>query len=230
MSTATAKRTVIPRKFKPLSRAAYRWALSNGIHVQRLGTKQKRWIKALESGDYKKAKGYLRIDDKDGNSYHCCLGVACDLVDGVNVDVEACAGVELGDRINGNNSPFASTIAEFDTEEATLPRSVVSVFDFHNTSGLFKQEWCGEFEDYLYDLEKRGVDKSKWSDSMKEFKAYYDTFCNVYDLGFNELTEMNDGLSVWMDHKVCKENVVYTHKQIAAFIRAYPQAIFDSAV
>ena len=228
---STAKRTVIPRNFKPLSRATYRWALSNGIHVQRLGTKQKRWIKALESGDYNKARGYLRIDDKDGNSYHCCLGVACDLVDGVTVDVGEHVGVELGDRINGNNSPFAANIAEFDTEETALPNSVADEFDFNSTGGVFKQDWCGEFEDYLYDLKYlRCIDKSKWSESAKEFSNYYAVFLNLCDFGFNELTEMNDGLKVWMNHKGCKENVTYTHKQIAAFIRAYPQAIFDSAV
>ena len=35
---------------------------------------RKKWIEALESGDYTQARGYLR----NGNSY-CCLGVACDI-------------------------------------------------------------------------------------------------------------------------------------------------------
>jgi len=228
MSTATAKRTVIPRNFKPLSRAAHRWAVSNGIHVQRLGTKQKRWIKALESGDYNKARGYLRLADKNGKNYHCCLGVACELVDGVSIDTDNHDGYE---KINGNNSPRAIKLVEFDTEEAVLPNSVADEFDFHSTGGVFKEDWCGEFEDYLYDIEhRRCIDKSKWPESAKEFSNYYAVFLNLCSFGFNELTEMNDGLMVGINHKGCKEEVVYTHKQIAAFIRAYPQAIFSSAV
>jgi hypothetical protein len=34
------------------------------------------WIKALESGEYKQAKGVLRNENRDR---FCCLGVACDV-------------------------------------------------------------------------------------------------------------------------------------------------------
>lgn len=39
---------------------------------------RKTWLKALKSGKYKKAKGQLRKEFKDGTGY-CCLGVACEL-------------------------------------------------------------------------------------------------------------------------------------------------------
>ncbi len=37
---------------------------------------KKRWIEALESGDYKQGKGALRSHRDE----YCCLGVLCDLV------------------------------------------------------------------------------------------------------------------------------------------------------
>lgn len=43
-----------------------------------------KWIEALRSGKYRQGKGYLFIDapDDDVNGKaHCCIGVACDLID-----------------------------------------------------------------------------------------------------------------------------------------------------
>ncbi len=44
---------------------------------------KKRWIKALRSGEYKRATGQLKETNvcKNGkiNEYYCCLGVLCDL-------------------------------------------------------------------------------------------------------------------------------------------------------
>jgi len=37
---------------------------------------KKRWLEALNSGDYKQGRGNLRTDDN-----FCCLGVLCDLYD-----------------------------------------------------------------------------------------------------------------------------------------------------
>ena len=38
---------------------------------------RRKWEQALESGDYKKGKKYLRTE----NNEYCCLGVACELFD-----------------------------------------------------------------------------------------------------------------------------------------------------
>jgi hypothetical protein len=38
-----------------------------------------KWIKALRSGKFKQAEGFLKIDDDNGNPTHCCLGVLCEL-------------------------------------------------------------------------------------------------------------------------------------------------------
>lgn len=40
---------------------------------------KERWLEALRSGKYKQGQKLLRARDVDGNEYHCCLGVLCDL-------------------------------------------------------------------------------------------------------------------------------------------------------
>lgn len=39
----------------------------------------KKWVKALKSGKYKRAKGWLRRTDEKGAASYCCLGLACEL-------------------------------------------------------------------------------------------------------------------------------------------------------
>lgn len=41
---------------------------------------KKKWIEALESGDYEQTVGTLKGEDIDGNVGFCCLGVYCDLI------------------------------------------------------------------------------------------------------------------------------------------------------
>ena len=40
----------------------------------------KKWVKALRSNKYRQARGSLCVEDVFGESYYCCLGVACDLL------------------------------------------------------------------------------------------------------------------------------------------------------
>ena len=42
------------------------------------------WVAALRSGDYRQAKGNLRVDTSTGVGY-CCLGVLCDLAEKAGV-------------------------------------------------------------------------------------------------------------------------------------------------
>lgn len=44
----------------------------------KLGPNQKKWLKALESGKYKRGKESLKVDYGDGFKY-CCLGIACEV-------------------------------------------------------------------------------------------------------------------------------------------------------
>lgn len=39
---------------------------------------KQKWIAKLESGEYKRAEGLLKTT-KEGEVYHCCLGVLCEL-------------------------------------------------------------------------------------------------------------------------------------------------------
>ena len=43
-----------------------------------LGPNQEKWVRALESGKFKNANGYLYNPNTDG---YCCLGVACVVFD-----------------------------------------------------------------------------------------------------------------------------------------------------
>lgn len=38
-----------------------------------------RWVAALRSGRYARGTGLLKITYTDGSTYHCCLGVLCEL-------------------------------------------------------------------------------------------------------------------------------------------------------
>lgn len=41
----------------------------------------KKWVKALRSGEYEQDKGHLCLEDEiGGDSFYCCLGVACDVL------------------------------------------------------------------------------------------------------------------------------------------------------
>ena len=49
------------------------------MNEAKIRANQKAWVAALKSGAYQQATAYLRIDDADGISRYCCLGVACDI-------------------------------------------------------------------------------------------------------------------------------------------------------
>jgi len=227
MATATNK-TVIPRNFKPLSRSALRWCQHNDIEVRRLGTLQKRWIAALESGKYTKARAHLCVVGSTGKEYHCCLGVACELIKGL--EVESKNYRDTRQHVDGPHSPAPFRIKTYDGEEAGLPIEVESEFDFYNDSGVFDESWYDSFSDRdnWYDWNEKSEFKD--CESLREVREYVKKFQEVTELGFDELVEMNDGRDIWMSHKRKNEKVVYTHKQIASFIRAYPQAVFQSTV
>lgn len=57
------------------------------------------WIAALDSGEYRKARGALRLEVEDGYR-HCCLGVLCELAETewsgscLNKDMRSSKGVD----------------------------------------------------------------------------------------------------------------------------------------
>lgn len=210
MSVST---NVVPRVFNPLSRSAMRYAVANGINVFRLGPKQKKWVKALKSGDYNKATGNLCSINSVGNEFHCCLGVACELFLKSDPEIEEVSDYALG-NVNGENSSLKVKYKDFDGQEVTLPSEVLLTLDFYNEVGGFSQDWACNF--YNEDLNK--------CESFNEIKRYLEKIKRLEELGFTDLTEMNDGKGDPEDR------VYYTHRQIANFIEAYPQVIFQAPV
>jgi len=198
-------------KFKKLSEGAAKYARSQGIEVFSLGTKQKRWIKALRSGDYTKAVGYLCSLNKKGREYHCCLGVACEVSGLCKTDVES-HGRDIGlPKINNAGTITANSMKTFNEEESTLPRDVLDEFEFRENAGEIYNYWKQDV--VVRDLSSK---KSKY---IKEIALYINKF-NEHFPGFDSLADMNDGHG----------KRTFTHKKIAEFVEAYPQAVFNEAV
>lgn len=218
MSKLSAK--PVPKNFKPLSRAAYRYAQRNGIKIQKLGPKQQKWVNALLSGDYNKSRCYLRVEDNKGKQYHCCLGVACELTPNVDIDFADFTEAYRG-FVNGYNSAYSVNYTIFNCNERTLPDSVSENFAFYDDCGIFEDFWVDGFE-YL---DNEGEFKD--CDSLREIRRYVKTFKLLANLEMSDLTDMNDGREVAGEPY---KDVVYSHKQIANFVKAYPQAIFEKPV
>ena len=82
----------------------------------------KRWIAALESGEYMKGKGRLCAERSTGHTVFCCLGVLCELAlkDGVDLVKE-----------------WSLAGATYDGEGSFLPGSVVDWAGMHSSNGEF---------------------------------------------------------------------------------------------
>lgn len=205
----------VPRKFKPLSRSAWRYAKRNGIDIRKLGPKQKRWVDALLSGNFKKAKAQLCTISSNKREYHCCLGVACELVPGIKKE-----------KVD-NDSSTSFSIKTFDQYQGDLPEIALDYFDFNSINGCIEADWVTQFKRYDF------YGNFTECDSLKEIRGYVKTFERVLDLNIDDLTVMNDGV-IASEHmgKMGKKlkKVIYSHRQIAEFVKAYPQAIFCSSV
>lgn len=74
---------------------------------------REKWLPALRSGEYAQAKGRLRKPDG-----FCCLGVACDLMEGIAWEPTA-SGISYAVHISDSNPPYGETsllpgsVAEF---------------------------------------------------------------------------------------------------------------------
>lgn len=89
----------------------------------------KKWIKALRSGKYKQGQGVLKQTTDNGQTYHCCLGVLCELY---NQDMKDKKKKTLNEtRYNG--------IHRLNKQNETLPLVV------RNWSGLYGK--YGDFKD-----------------------------------------------------------------------------------
>jgi hypothetical protein len=60
--------------------------------VKMLTENQQKWVEALRSGKFKQGIGQLEQVDDEGNSFYCCLGVACVIAEENGVEVETFDG------------------------------------------------------------------------------------------------------------------------------------------
>lgn len=225
MKTTASKKVTIPRTFTPLSRSALRYANSHGIKIFRPGTRQKRWIRALKSGGYTKATAHLCAIDGNGKEYHCCLGVACELIPDIKIkhSTSGCIDLRDIDRVNGDTSAFKVAYKNYDSHHAVLPARAVEYFSFITESGDLEGYWEAKFHDLLED------DKLPKCASLNEIKKYVKQFLRLSDvLRISDLTAMNDGEDVYLVDDIIK--VKYSHSQIAEFVEAYPQAVFSKSI
>ncbi len=104
---------------------------------QKLGTLQTQFVAALESGDYKQVNGFLEaIAKKNAGGKklaravrkHCCLGVACVLVE---------KRLELR-VIRPALSSNGDTATTFESDTGSMPNPVVSLYRFHGEVGNLK--------------------------------------------------------------------------------------------
>lgn len=70
----------------------------------------RKWVDALRSGEYAQTRNALAIRARNGETHHCCLGVAC-----------AVAGIEAEPATYPWGSP--SNAFKFDGSDAVLPGS-----------------------------------------------------------------------------------------------------------
>lgn len=82
---------------------------------------KQKWIAALESGKYVRAKGMLLIEDPErGGKKHCCLGVLCDL--------------HLQETENGKwEADYYRCSNEGDSSSGVLPKTVQEWADIDST-------------------------------------------------------------------------------------------------
>jgi hypothetical protein len=88
------------------------------------------WVEALRSDRFRKGRGFLRQRLSSGLTYHCCLGVLCEVAIEHGVDLEVSEGVE-GETF-------------FDHEAMLLPQAVIE------WAGLDKpgpEVWHSRFDD-----------------------------------------------------------------------------------
>lgn len=126
----------------------------------------KKWVAALESGEYKQAIGMLR-SAADPDSF-CCLGVACHVVDPERWTEGAAGGFRfMTDPASGDGAEIGMTD---DVAEFMGVKSHFGHFDFHSLPGelqtrIFRA--TGEEANALTKINDRGGDFALIAEVLK---------------------------------------------------------------
>lgn len=115
-----------------------------------LGPKQKLWIAALRSGEFKQGKGFLKIED-----HYCCLGVACQVL-----------GLEF-------DAPDDSGVSECDSARYGAPESVIKGLALSDDIGRRVNET--NEEDSLTELNDNGASFEEIADIIEADPSAYFT-------------------------------------------------------
>lgn len=100
----------------------------------------KKWVKALRSGKYKQGEGCLKQTDIPKNkTYHCCLGVLCELY---NEQMTKSKKKKLNDVVDKHG------LHSFDKDIEVLPDSVVQWSGLDGKTGHFRN--IINYDDYDY--------------------------------------------------------------------------------
>ena len=85
-----------------------------------------RWADALESGEYVQGQSYLKTHWPKIGTYHCCLGVLCELAvkDGVDLCLSSVA-IDGQAFFSDEGKELRICKTEFDEADALLPDAVV---------------------------------------------------------------------------------------------------------
>ncbi len=96
--------------------------------IQKLGPNQKKWLRALESGKFRRGEGNLTVGEGK-LAKHCCLGVAC---------------IVLGCPVTGINQYSGAIEYGSKRECAFAPVSIVRALGLHDERGTRLSDGCVE--------------------------------------------------------------------------------------
>ena len=100
----------------------------------------KKWVKALRSGKYKQGDGCLKQTNlKKNKTYHCCLGVLCELY---NEQMTKSKKKKLNDVVDKHG------LHSFDKEVEVLPDNVKEWAGLFGKNGSFSDEQINSDNEY----------------------------------------------------------------------------------
>ncbi len=102
----------------------------------KLGSNQRKWLKALKSKKYRHTTGTL-CRRENGRLKHCCLGVACEIF---NLK-----------REKDTYTP-SSHIFLFDNEKSFLPQQLINKIGLNDNTGMLNNDDNDDNEDSLVSI------------------------------------------------------------------------------
>lgn len=100
---------------------------------------QEKWLKALESGDYRQIRANLIEVDDEGKLCDglCCLGVATKIFKPDHFALKE-NGWDRNEWAEKHDVIASELLEEYGDDEATAPPDVVDAFHLHGSTGAFR--------------------------------------------------------------------------------------------